>query len=272
MGGYRLGPGTRALPLILDEQESLAVAVALREAALSGILGSDQAALSALLKLQQGLPRRIADRLSAMDAAFVHTSRSAPGQIGPGRLLELATLCRRGERARMSYRALSGKNTVREVDPYRLVRTGHRWYLVARDVAKGEWRTFRADRVTQIQATGPPVEIVDPPDPAAFVSHGLTQGVYPHSTTIRVAMPMDQALELIRPTIGAHRPDGPDATVVEIGGTTADSLARYLLGLGVPVRVLAPDDVREALRRRTRELLDANTGSADVEGGVQVGG
>jgi predicted DNA-binding transcriptional regulator YafY len=137
-GGYRLGPGTRALPLMLDEEESLAVAVALRETALSGVLGSDQAALSALLKLQQGLPRRIADRLSAMDAAFVHTSRAGGPQLAPGMLLELATACRRGERTRLSYRDLRGNATVREVDPYRLVRTGHRWYFVARDVAKGE--------------------------------------------------------------------------------------------------------------------------------------
>jgi predicted DNA-binding transcriptional regulator YafY len=62
----------------------------------------------------------------------------------------------------------------------------------------------------------------------------------------------------VPPAIGRHRADGPDATVVDIGGTTADSLARYLLGLGVPVEVLSPDDVREALRRRARELLEAN--------------
>ncbi|MFC4590076.1 helix-turn-helix transcriptional regulator [Sphaerisporangium corydalis] len=259
-GGYRLGQGTRALPLILDEEESLAVAVALREAALSGILGSDQAALSALLKLQQGLPRRIADRLSAMDAAFVHTSRSDERHIAPGMLLELATLCRRSERTRLSYRTLGGKATVRDVDPYRLVRTGHRWYFVARDVTKGEWRTFRADRVTQVQPTGQVVDIADPPDPALLVARGLTKGVYPHTMTIRVPLPMDRALQLVPPTIGTHRPDGPDATIVEIGGSTADSLARYLLGLGVPLQVLSPDDVRQALLRRTRELYEGNGG------------
>jgi predicted DNA-binding transcriptional regulator YafY len=259
-GGYRLGQGTRALPLLLDEEESLAVAVALREAALSGILGSDQAALSALLKLQQGLPRRIADRLSAMDAAFVHTSRSDERQIASGMLLELAILCRRGERTRLSYRALGGKATVRDVDPYRLVRTGHRWYFVAWDVTKGEWRTFRADRVTQVQPTGQVVEITDPPDPALLVARGLTQGVYAHTMTIRVQLPMDRALQLVPPAIGTHRPDGPDATIIEIGGSTADSLARYLLGLGVPLQVLSPDDVRQALLRRTRELFEGNGG------------
>jgi predicted DNA-binding transcriptional regulator YafY len=257
-GGYRLGQGTRPLPLILDDEESLAVVVALREAALSGILGSDQAALSALLKLRQVLPQRIADRLGAMDAAFAQTTRSGERQIAPGMLLELATACRRGERTRLAYRDLGGKATVRDVDPYRLVRTGHRWYFVARDVAKEQWRTFRADRVAQVTSTGEPVDIADPPDPALLVAQGLTQGVYAHYTTIRLPLPLDQALRVVPATIGRHHPDGPEATIVEIGAPDADSLPQYLLGLGVPLQVLSPDDVRQALLRRTRDLLEHN--------------
>lgn len=153
-GGYRLSVGTRVPPLVLDDEEALAVAVGLREAALSGVLGSDQAALSALLKLRQVLPPRIADRLGEMDAAFVHTPRSQERQIAPGMLLELATVCRRGERVRLSYRDRRDRGTVRDVDPYRLVRAGRRWYLVGQDVARGEWRTFRADRVEQVRSTG----------------------------------------------------------------------------------------------------------------------
>ena len=196
-----------------------------------------------------------------MDAAFVQTSRSDERQIAPGMLLELATACRRSERTRLSYRDLGGKATVRDVDPYRLVHTGHRWYFVARDVAKGEWRTFRADRVAQIQSTGQVVEIVDPPDPALLVSQGLSKGVYAHYMTIRLPLPMDRALQLVPPAIGTHQPEGPDATIIEIGGPDADSLARYLLGLSVPLQVLSPDDVRQALLRRTRALFEGNGGS-----------
>jgi predicted DNA-binding transcriptional regulator YafY len=257
-GGYRLGGGTRMLPLILDDEESLAVAVALREAALSGVLGSDQAALSALLKLRQILPPRIADRLGDMDAAFVHTPRPNQPQIAPGMLLELATACRRGERTRLSYRDREGKASVRDVDPYRLVYTGRRWYFVARDVARGEWRTFRADRVAQTQSTGRAVELADPPDPALLVSRDIAKGAYPLYVTVRLPLPMDQALRLVPPTVGTHQPDAPGATIVEIGGPDADGLARYLLSLGTPLRVLHPDDVRQALLRRTRELLKNN--------------
>lgn len=259
-GGYRLGGGTRVLPLILDDEEALAVAVALREAALSGVLGSDQAALSALLKLRQALPPRIADRLAGMDAAFVHTPGPGEPQIAPGMLLELATACRRGERTRLSYRDREGKATVRDVDPYRLVRAGRRWYFVARDAERGEWRTFRADRVAQAQPTGHVAELVDPPDPALLVSRGIASRAYPLYVTVRLPLPLDRALRLVPPTVGTHRSDGPQATVVEIGGPDADGLAAYLLRLGIPLRVLSPDDVRQALLRRTRELFEDNGG------------
>ncbi|MFJ9705999.1 helix-turn-helix transcriptional regulator [Streptomyces sp. NPDC101234] len=257
-GGYRLGGGTRVPPLVLDDEEALAVAVALREAAFSGVLGSDQASLSALLKLRQGLPPRIADRLGELDGAFVHTHRQDERQIAPGMLLELATVCRRSERTRLSYRDREGTATVRDVDPYRLVRAGRRWYFVARDVTRDEWRTFRADRVTQVQPTGQVVELLDPPDPAILVSRGIAGSTYPLYVTVRLPLPLDRALRLVPPTVGTHRPDGPGHTVVEIGGPDADGLAGYLLRLGTPLRVLSPDDVREALLRRTRELFEDN--------------
>ncbi|MET8567274.1 YafY family protein [Streptomyces sp. NPDC004783] len=257
-GGYRLRPGTRTPPLILDDEEALAVAVGLREAALSGALGGDQAALSALLKLRQVLPRRVADRLGDMDAAFVHTPRTEEPQVPPGTLLELATACRRSERARLSYRDWEGRATVRDVDPYRLVHTGRRWYFVARDVERGQWRTFRADRVQRLQSTGRPVEIADPPDPALLVARSVATGPYPLRATVRVPLPLDRALRLVPPTVGTHHPDGPDATLIDIGGPDPEGLATYLLGLGTPLRVLTPDSVRKALTDRARELFEAN--------------
>ncbi len=257
-GGYRLRAGSRVPPLILDDEEALAVAVGLREAALGGALGGDQAALSALLKLRQVLPPRIAERLGEWDDALVRLPWPDAPRLRPGMLLELAAACRRGERARLSYRDGQGRGTVRDVDPYRLVHTGRRWYFVARDVERG-WRTFRVDRVERLQPTGHPVEITDPPDPARLVSRNTANGPYPLSVTIRLPLPLADALRVVPATVGTHRADGPDATVVDIGGPDADGLARYLLGLATPLRVLAPDTVREAFVRRTRELLAAQT-------------
>jgi len=261
-GGYRLGGSrTRMPPLILDDEETLAVAVALRDAALSGVLGSDEASMSALLKLRQGLPPRIADRLGELDGAFAYTPRHDEQQIAPGMLLELAILCRQSERTRLSYRDREGKATVRDVDPYRLVHTGRRWYFVARDVARDQWRTFRADRVTHTQPTGQVVELVDPPNPAVLVSHSIGGGTYPLSVRVRLPLPLYAALRLVRPAGSIHHPDGPEGTIVEIGGNDADELAAYLLSLGTPLQVLSPDDVRQALLHRTRELFEDNGGN-----------
>ncbi|GGW16731.1 DeoR family transcriptional regulator [Streptomyces capoamus] len=257
-GGYRLRAGSRVPPLILDDEEALAVAVGLREAALGGGLGGDQAALSALLKLRQVLPPRIAERLGEWDDALVRLPWPDAPRLRPGVLLELAAACRRGERTRLSYRDGQGRNTVRDVDPYRLVHTGRRWYFVARDVDRG-WRTFRADRVERLQSTGRPVEITDPPDPARLVSRNTANGPYPMSASVRLPLPLADALRVVPATVGTHRADGPDATVVDIGGPDADGLARYLLGLATPLRVLGPDAVREAFVRRARELLAAQT-------------
>ncbi|MFJ8583810.1 helix-turn-helix transcriptional regulator [Streptomyces sp. NPDC093595] len=257
-GGYRLSPGARMPPLVLDDEEALAVAVALREAALSGVLGTGQAALSALLKLRQSLPAHLADQLSTLDRTLENTPRSGAPQIDTLLLLELARACRAALRITLSYRDHAGRASVRAVDPYRLVHTGLRWYLVARDVTKQEWRTFRADRVVSVRRTSEPADLTDPPDAAALVSGGIASVVYPVYATIRLPLPLDRALETVPPTIGTHSPDGPQVTVVRIGGNSADQLAAYLISLATPLTVLSPDEVRQALVRHAEALLAAH--------------
>ncbi|MFI8404683.1 helix-turn-helix transcriptional regulator [Streptomyces sp. NPDC085463] len=257
-GGYRLSPGSRVPPLVLDDEEALAVAVALREAALSGILGTGQAALAALLTLRQSLPPRLSDRLNALDGALEHTPRSGEPQVDTLVLLELARACHSSVRATLSCRDHAGRASVRAIDPYRLVHTGTRWYLVARDVTKRQWRTFRADRVVSVRSTTAPADLTDPPDAAALVSHGIASVVYPVYTTIRLPLPLDHALQKIPSTIGTHSTDGPEATVVRIGGNSTDCLAAYLLSLATPLTVLSPDEVRRALVRHAQALFTAN--------------
>jgi predicted DNA-binding transcriptional regulator YafY len=207
-GGYRLGHGTTMPPLVFDDEEALAVAVGLRAAAHGDISGSDQAALSALLKLRQVLPTRIADRLGALDAVFTHTTRADRQQISPALLLDLATRCRHGERTTITYRDRGSTETHRQIDPYRLVYTGSRWYLVAHDRTRQDWRTFRADRIIDATATGEPVDL---PDPATMVTLGIAQRPYPVHVTIRLALPADEALHLIPPT-APTAPTPPSST------------------------------------------------------------
>ncbi|HEX6344408.1 YafY family protein [Umezawaea sp.] len=260
-GGYRLGVGRSALPLVLDDEESLAVAVALREAARTGVLGGDQAVLSALLKLSRLLPSGVAARLAGMDTAVEHTSGPGEQPLSSRLLAALASACRRGERVRLSYRDRQGRETVREVDPHRLVFTGHRWYLVALDVARGRWRTFRADRVADARSTGQAVELGTPPDAAEMVARVLTSD-YPVYARVALARSPDQARRLVPPTAGTCEADGAGGTVVTIGGVDPESLARRLLQLGTPFRVLSPDAVRDAVHRHALALAEDNPPTA----------
>ncbi|GAA5180834.1 YafY family protein [Rugosimonospora acidiphila] len=261
-GGYRLAPGAKTPPLIFDDEEALSVAIGLRAAALNGVSGSDQAALSALLKLRQVLPARIAERLAALDAVFTHTPPSTQ-RITPALLLNLATSCRAGHRVRLVYTDRAGQPSDRDVDPYRLVYTGRRWYLVAHDTTRHDWRTFRVDRIRDATPTGQPTALPDPPEATTLVTEGMALRPYPAHVTIRLAVPADEARRLIPPTVGVHRPDGEHATIVDIGGPDADGLARYLISLAHPLRILRPDDVRQAFLTRTRQLLADNQDPAD---------
>ncbi|MFJ1700933.1 helix-turn-helix transcriptional regulator [Streptomyces sp. NPDC088252] len=142
-----------------------------------------------------------------------------------GAALELAAACPQASAPDCSI-ATGGKATVRDVDPDRLVHTGRWWYFVARDVTRDQWRTFRADRVDRLPPTGHPVELLDPPDLALLVSRSVATGSYPLYATIRLLVSMGQALQLIPSAVGAHRPESPDAAIVDIGGADADGLAR----------------------------------------------
>ncbi|CAM3022591.1 YafY family protein [Prescottella defluvii] len=258
-GGYRLGSGRRIPPFVLDDEEALAVAIALREAAGTGVLGGDQAVLSALFKLRRVLPAGVADRLSAMDTVIVHSAPADGPQIDPDVLLRLATACRRFERLVLSYRNHGGSDSVREVDAYRLVRRNRRWYLVAKDVSKGAWRSFRADRVLDTRTIGSRAEPLDAPDPELFVAEGISSVVYPIYATIRLPLPIERARAVVPPTIGTHTARGSDSTIVVIGGNDADMLVTYLLGLGVTLEVLSPPEVHDSLLQRMRDLIAANT-------------
>ncbi|MFC7493233.1 MULTISPECIES: helix-turn-helix transcriptional regulator [unclassified Nocardioides] len=152
-GGYRLGPGGSLPPLLLDDEEAVAVAVGLRTAAGSAVAGIEDASLRALMKLQQVLPSRLRHRTRAFEAAL---QAPAPGPLVDGEILTmLAGACRDREVVRLDYQAHDGRRARRRVEPYRLVSHRRRWYLVAWDLDRDGWRTFRVDRITPRTPTGP---------------------------------------------------------------------------------------------------------------------
>src|SRR5262245_36138882 len=160
----------------------------------------------------------------------------------------LAQACRAGDRLRLGYTDRQGRVSERRVDPYRLVRYGPRWYLVARDVERSDWRTFRLDRVSTAVAAGGRADLSDPPDPLALVARGMALGPYPLQARVRLALGATEALDVIPRTVRVHTAGGPEATVVELGGGDVAGMVRYLAGLGLALEVLGPAELRDAFR------------------------
>jgi predicted DNA-binding transcriptional regulator YafY len=155
-GGYRLSAGSHLPPLLLDDDEAVAVAVGLRAAAGAAIEGMDDASVRALAKLEQVLPDHLRRRVSALHAAVVSLQHEHNGDdvIDPDALSVLAAACRDHEEARFDYVGPDGDTTRRLVEPYQLISAGRRWYLIAWDLRRTDWRTFRLDRLAQVRLAG----------------------------------------------------------------------------------------------------------------------
>ncbi|AVV42146.1 YafY family protein [Streptomyces sp. ID05-04B] len=153
-GGYRLVAGKAMPPLVLDDEEAVAIAVGLRAGAGHALEGVDEASVRALAKLEQVLPARLRHRVSTLQAATTPLTSGDGASIAPETLTVMASTVAGHERLRFAYRAKDGTESRRLTEPYRLVSTGRRWYLVAYDLDREDWRTFRVDRVRDPFATG----------------------------------------------------------------------------------------------------------------------
>ncbi|MGW1978707.1 helix-turn-helix transcriptional regulator [Streptomyces sp. NPDC001889] len=177
VGGYRLVAGAAMPPLLLDDEEAVAIAVGLRAGAGHAIEGVEEASVRALAKLEQVLPSRLRYRVNALQAATIPLTQGDGATIDPRTLTAIAGAASGEEQLRFDYRSADGTPTKRLVEPYRLISTGYRWYLVAYDTVREDWRTFRVDRVSEPLATGArftPREL-----PAAGAEALLSHGVAP---------------------------------------------------------------------------------------------
>jgi predicted DNA-binding transcriptional regulator YafY len=264
-GGYELGAGGRMPPLLLDDEEAIAVSVALRQLSLEADPTLGEAALSASTKLRQVLPEQLRDRVDALGEVVVgvrHGGRSRAGAPAPeGRialptLMVLAMCCRRGDRVRFTYTDGAERVSERRVEPHRLVSLGRRWYLVGYDLDREDWRTYRVDRVADIASTGHRNTPRDTPDAGALVAEGVAVRVFETRTRVRVHAPAADVAMFIGPTVGVieQAPTGSDTCTVTIGGDP-DWVARFLAGLPVRFEVLEPVEVRDELRAHAENLL-----------------
>ncbi|CAM2785431.1 YafY family protein [Prescottella defluvii] len=253
-GGYRLGAGAEMPPLLLDDDEVLAVALGLQSGATGSVVGIGDSSLRALTKLRQVMPSRLRHRLESLQVDVVHRE-PAPSAVDAAVLSAIASVCHNHERLRFDYRTHDGSESRREVEPHRLVRSGQRWYLVAWDTMRDDWRSFRVDRMEPKIPTGPrftPREL--PPGGAAeFVARGVDRAV----TQVRARVLLHAEIDEIAPMVDAAwatLEDAPDdRCVVALGGDSLQSIARWLSAFDVDFTVLDPPELRdECLRRAER--------------------
>lgn len=234
-GGYRLGAGTDLPPLLLDDEEAVAVTVALRTAA-GSLTGMEETALRALAKLEQVLPRRLRGRVGALQSTLAGITWQDRGpRIDPALLTTLAVACRDHEVLTFTYTARRGPAAHRRVEPCHLVASGGLWYLLAHDTAKDDWRLFRLDRITEPAATGRRVPAREVPggDPAAFTAERLTAAPVRYRAVATVETPADALRHLgtrVRPVTAATcRVDASDDFLPRVAATLAGLDADYAL-------------------------------------------
>ncbi|MDH6283428.1 helix-turn-helix transcriptional regulator [Prescottella agglutinans] len=248
-GGYRLGAGAEMPPLLLDDDEVLAVALGLQSGATGAVVGIGESSVRALTKLRQVMPSRLRHRLEALQVDVVQRE-PAPSAVDAAVLSAIASVCHNHERLRFDYRAHDGSESRREVEPYRLVRSGARWYLVAWDTMRDDWRSFRVDRMDPKIPTGPrftPREL--PPGGAAeFVARGVNRAVTRVRARVLLHAPIDEITPMVDAAWGTLEDAPDDRCVVALGGDSPRSIARWLSAFDVDFTVLDPPELRDECR------------------------
>ncbi|MBW8796222.1 MAG: YafY family transcriptional regulator [Streptomyces sp.] len=211
-GGYRLVAGKAMPPLLLDDEETVAIAVGLRAGAGHAVAGVDEASVRALAKLEQVLPARLRHRVTTLQAATTPLTSGDGASIAPETLTVMASAVAGRERLRFAYRAADGSETRRQAEPYRLVSTGRRWYLVAYDLDRGDWRTFRVDRVSEPFATG--ARFAPREMPTGSAAEYLRRSIQRRQETYRFAV----AFAGSAAEVGARLPGWLGTPVAEEGG------------------------------------------------------
>ncbi len=201
-GGYRLAAGAHMPPLVLDDDEAIALAVGLRAAAGAAIAGIEDTALQALAKLEGVLPDRLRRRVNALHSnTAILRWNSADTVVDPEALGTLAQACRDREEVRFDYVRKDGEGSARLVQPHQLVSVGRRWYLVAFDVRRDDWRTFRLDRMETPRLAGVRFDeqtLPDGHDAASFVARSIRQSPMAHSADVTVAGAPDDVADVAR--------------------------------------------------------------------------
>jgi predicted DNA-binding transcriptional regulator YafY len=240
VSGYRLGAGAALPPLLLDDEEAIAVAVGLRAAATATVAGIEESSVRALTKLEQVLPSRLRYRVKLLQEVAV-TPAGGPS-VQPDVLLAVAAASRDHQRLRFDYRNHDGTATTRTTEPHRLVHMGRRWYLVAWDLDRADWRTFRLDRLEPRIPTGPRFTPRDVPE-LDRTERGIASGAYPFQARVLVHASLEQVTDKFGSNVATVTPVDASTTLVETGGNTLDQLALHIGLMGYPFEIQSPPEL-----------------------------
>jgi predicted DNA-binding transcriptional regulator YafY len=268
-GGYRLAAGAAMPPLVLDDEEAVAIAVGLRTAAGQPVAGIGEAALRALAKLEQVLPSRLRYRVRSLGAATVPVlmppALSRPsGQpvVDPERLVVLAAAIANRERVRFRYRSHAGHQTRRHVDPHRLVTAWRRWYLVGFDNDRADWRLFRVDRIDTPQPTGVRIapRTLPAEDVGSFVREKLFSSAPTYRAVVTIHLPVDQVRGHLGDSPGDLEAVDEHSCRLHSHTDTLEWIAFRLIQLGCDFTVHQPPELIEYLRTLGARITRAARG------------
>jgi predicted DNA-binding transcriptional regulator YafY len=265
-GGYRLGSGNRLPPLLLDDDEAVAVVVGLTVSASHSITDTTDASMRALGKIIAMLPPRLRPRLAALSAV----ASSAPAgatTVGTDTLQGIAAATQAREHLRFAYANATGAQTHREVEPHRLVLSAGRWYFVGWDPTKADWRTFRVDRMRLKTPNGR--RFTERAGPEGGFEEHLVRSIQTAPWQQRYRVRLHAPAEAIRrraPLAVEVRPDGEEACIVAIGSESAASVARYLSWWEVPFEVLDSPELHREVAHLAKRYASAAAGVVDSGG------
>jgi predicted DNA-binding transcriptional regulator YafY len=252
VGGYRLGAGAHLPPLLLDDEEAVAITVGLRTAAGGAIAGLEEASLRALAKLEQVLPSRLRRRVNSLHQYTVAVPRDSTGpMVDPELLSTLAGACRDHEGLRFDYDDHAGTPSRREAEPYRLVNWGRRWYLLAYDLGRGDWRTFRVDRIRLRTPNNPRFtpRALPTDDVAAYVSGRISAAAWRYPARVTVFAPAAVVADRINPAVGTVEPRDEHTCLLHTGADSVETIAVHLSLLDQDFEVSEPPELVEYVRR-----------------------
>jgi predicted DNA-binding transcriptional regulator YafY len=267
-GGYRLAVAAHLPPLVLDDDEAVAVAVGLRAAAGAAIRGIEDTSVQALAKIEQLLPNHLRRRVSALDANVVSLRRAHRNDevVDPDALSVLASGCRDHEQVTFKYRRRDGEDSRRLVEPHQLVAADHLWYLVAWDVRRTDWRTFRVDRLSGAQPAGVRFKPRDIPggDGAAYIAASVAAIPREFETLVAVSRPYEQVAGALSWVDHTPVDTEPDSCMIRLRARKFDQLvmavARLALSASVRVEPGTVADEVDALINRISSPADPERG------------